>query len=358
VVGLAAAGIATAPGPGDAAPAPRITSLRCVERCAGAREAAVGATVRLIGRGLATSAAVMFPAAGGEVAAAPAGVTKRAVDVSVPEGALSGRPRLLDRAGHAAVAPSLRIVPEQALPPPGSFELGAAVARPRVAFFDARSSVRLRYRFGGYGALDVRVTLERHGQVTRSWIERRRAPFSLHSLSWDGLAEGGAAARRGSYRFRIGPVGGEPRSAARFRFHDHRFPIRGRHSYGDRFGVPRSGGRTHEGQDLWAACGTRLEAARGGSVQFRGYSASLYGHYLVIDGRQTDRDYMYAHLIRRPPVNRGARVHTGEQIGAVGKSGNARGEGCQLHFELWPSGWRRARAQDPLRQLRRWDRWS
>jgi murein DD-endopeptidase MepM/ murein hydrolase activator NlpD len=109
---------------------------------------------------------------------------------------------------------------------------------------------------------------------------------------------------------------------------------------------------------VWAGCGTRLEAARGGTVQFRGYSSALYGHYLVIDGRQTDRDYMYAHLIHPPTVGDGARVRTGEEIGAVGRSGNARGEGCQLHFELWPHGWHEGRPRDPLGELRRWDGWS
>jgi murein DD-endopeptidase MepM/ murein hydrolase activator NlpD len=51
-------------------------------------------------------------------------------------------------------------------------------------------------------------------------------------------------------------------------------------------------------------------------------------------------------------------VRTGERIGAVGRSGNARGEGCQLHFELWPNGWHDGRPADPLADLRRWDGWS
>ncbi|HSJ16930.1 MAG TPA: peptidoglycan DD-metalloendopeptidase family protein, partial [Solirubrobacterales bacterium] len=59
--------------------------------------------------------------------------------------------------------------------------------------------------------------------------------------------------------------------------------------------------------------------------------------------------------IRPPTVKDGARVRTGERIGAVGRSGNARGEGCQLHFELWPDGWRHGRPTNPLRELRRWD---
>jgi murein DD-endopeptidase MepM/ murein hydrolase activator NlpD len=341
-----------------AARPPKVGDVTCVERCAGARQAATGATVRLSGRRLSGTVEVRFPGTGGGVAAVPAATGPRAVEVVVPDGAVTGRPLAVDSAGRESRGPRLEIVPDQALPPRGGFDLTRASTRPRKTFFDSRRGVRLRYRFSGYGPLDLRATLVRRTKVVRSWEERNRAPFARHSLSWNGLTQGGGAGPSGRYRFRLGPAGGGARPAARFRLYDHRFPVRGGHSYGDRFGVPRSGGRTHEGQDLWAGCGTRLEAARGGSVQFRGYSGALYGHYLVIDGRQTDRDYIYAHLLRPPPVKRGGRVRTGERIGAVGRSGNARGEGCQLHFELWPSGWHQGRPRDPLRELRRWDRWS
>jgi Peptidase family M23 len=315
--------------------------------------------VRLTGRRLAGVTEVRFAGPSVEIAVAPGAVAKHAMEAIVPEGAATGRPRVLDAAGRGSTSPrTLRVVPAEALPASGSFELAGASARPRKAFFDAQREVRLRYRFGGYGPVDVRVALISRGRVVRSWEQRDRAPFASHSLAWNGLTEKGAAAREGRYRFRIGAADGDSRRAARLRLHDHLFPVHGAHGYGDRFGVARSGGRTHEGQDVWAGCGTRLEAARGGTVQFRGYSGALYGHYLVIDGRQTDSDYMYAHLIRPPTVRDGARVRTGARIGAVGRSGNARGEGCQLHFELWPSGWHDGRPRDPLSELRRWDGWS
>jgi murein DD-endopeptidase MepM/ murein hydrolase activator NlpD len=330
----------------------------CVERCAGPREAGAGATVRITGRNLAATSEVGFPADAGEVTAVPFGLTGRSLQVVVPEGAVGGRPRVLDPNGRATSAPRVEIVPEARLPAPGSFTLASSRARPRTAFFDARRDARLRYRFSGFGRLDLRVAVVRHGKAVHTWEQRDSAPFATHSIAWNGLTDRGDAAHRGRYRFRVGPAGGEAHRAGRIRFYDHLFPVRGAHSYGDRFGVPRSGGRTHEGQDVWAGCGTRLEAARGGTVQFRGYSSALYGHYLVVDGRQTDRDYMYAHLIHPPTVKDGARVRTGERIGAVGRSGNARGEGCQLHFELWPHGWHDGRPQDPLGELRRWDGWS
>jgi murein DD-endopeptidase MepM/ murein hydrolase activator NlpD len=51
-------------------------------------------------------------------------------------------------------------------------------------------------------------------------------------------------------------------------------------------------------------------------------------------------------------------VRTGDRVGAVGKTGNARSEFCQLHFELWPHGYRNGPPRDPLPSLRRWDEFS
>ena len=49
------------------------------------------------------------------------------------------------------------------------------------------------------------------------------------------------------------------------------------------------------------------------------------------------------HLQEPSPLVKGARVLTGQVIGDVGDSGDARG--CHLHFELWgaPAGTRAAR---------------
>jgi murein DD-endopeptidase MepM/ murein hydrolase activator NlpD len=114
----------------------------------------------------------------------------------------------------------------------------------------------------------------------------------------------------------------------------------------------------HEGQDVFASCGTPVVAARGGRVQARGSDPALYGNWLVIDGRATKADYRYAHFMHPATVHRGERVRTGERIGRIGRTGNARTVGCQLHFELWPGGWRRSHPVDPLPLLRRWDRWG
>jgi murein DD-endopeptidase MepM/ murein hydrolase activator NlpD len=135
--------------------------------------------------------------------------------------------------------------------------------------------------------------------------------------------------------------------------------VRGRHDFGGagaQFGAGRSG-RRHQGHDVFARCGTRMVAARGGKVKAKGYQSAA-GHYLVITGSRSGLDYFYAHLAEASPFDRGDRVLTGQRIGSVGETGNARG--CHLHFELWARpGWYSGGSPfDPLPALREWDSYS
>ncbi|MQA73222.1 MAG: peptidoglycan DD-metalloendopeptidase family protein [Solirubrobacterales bacterium] len=240
------------------------------------------------------------------------------------------------------------------------FELGRAEVEPRRAFFDAGRPIRLRYRFSARRRLDlvIRVVRVADRKTVRRWVEHGLAPGRAHVRRWDGRRGDRGVPADGRYELRVGPRGHRGALAGRFDFHDHRFPVAGPHGYGDRFGDPRSGGRVHEGQDLPSPCGTPLVAARGGRVQARGYSDALYGHWVLIDGTATGRDYFYAHLQAPSPLEDGERVRTGEPVGAVGMTGNARSEFCQLHFELWPHGYRHGAAADPAPDLRAWDAFS
>ncbi len=263
----------------------------------------------------------------------------------------------------AATAATLATIATASAAPDGGgagFELTSSKARPALAFFDGARPVRLRYAFNAERRLDlvIRVIRIRDGEVVRRWLERDLAPGRLHRRRWDGRRGDGGVPADGAYEFRVGPVGHGGVRAGRFEFHDHRFPVAGPHSYGDGFGEPRSGGRVHEGQDLPSPCGTLLLAARGGRVQARGYSDALYGYWVLIDGLATRRDHFYAHLEAPTPLADGERVRTGERVGAVGKTGNARSEFCQLHFELWPHGYRNGSPRDPLAVLRAWDAFS
>lgn len=129
------------------------------------------------------------------------------------------------------------------------------------------------------------------------------------------------------------------------------FPIRGKHSYGT--AINRFGGvRGHQGQDVFASCGTPLVAAMSGTVLIAKFQARA-GNYLVIKaGDGTSQAYM--HMAGPAAVAKGEQVAAGQAIGDVGQTGHA--DGCHLHFELWNGAWQAGgTAVDPLAALKRWD---
>ena len=216
----------------------------------------------------------------------------------------------------------------------------------------------MSYSFKGDGPTDIRVDVidRSNGSVVSTFRQRGREPFAPNVARWDGRTDAGRVAKDGAYRFRIGPVSGgaaETTGESRFSLYGHKFPLRARQSYGDGFGANRG----HQGQDVFARCGSKLVAARGGQVTFKD-SHPAAGNYVVISGRKSRYDYMYAHLRRPASVREGERVRTGEVLGEVGDTGNA--SGCHLHFEVWRGAWQQG--GEPLtavtRLLKRWDRWS
>lgn len=247
-----------------------------------------------------------------------------------------------------------------AAPTGAGFSVRAHDVRPAVAYFDGKRPVRARFAFRAQRRVDVvvKVVHAGSGRPVRRWVKHGLAPGKVHKLRWDGRRGDRGVPGDGTYELRAGPAGHQGARLGRFVFHDHVFPLVGPHSYGDVFGAPRSGGRVHEGQDLPSACGTPLIAARGGRVQATGYSDALYGYYVLIDGLATQRDYFYAHMEAPTPLSEGERVRTGARIGRVGKTGNARSEFCQLHFELWPHGYHDGSPTDPAPALRAWDSFS
>jgi len=128
------------------------------------------------------------------------------------------------------------------------------------------------------------------------------------------------------------------------------FPVAADVSYTDTFGAARSGGRSHEGQDLMARKGTIAVAAVDGTVTYvRHDTSGLSGNMLRI----TDADgwqYVYIHLNNDTPgtddganrydqafvdgIRAGQKVKAGEPVAFVGDSGNAESVGAHLHFEL------------------------
>jgi murein DD-endopeptidase MepM/ murein hydrolase activator NlpD len=356
-----AGGSALAGGGGiDAPEPPDVNDAYCVERCADMRVAAAGSKIELTGRNLGGVETVTFNSDGeGRVKATARRASDRRVTARVPEGAASGRPKVKDAFGGSSTAPErIRIVAAEDIPEDAAFSLARAEAKPRKAYFDGRKNPAVSYTFRGDGPTDVRVDVidRADSSVVASFRQRDRDPFAANVARWDGRTEAGRAAPDGNYRFRIGPVSGgsaETTDDSRFSLYGHKFPVRARHSYGDGFGA----GRNHQGQDVFARCGSKLVAARGGRVTHKA-SHSSAGYYIVISGRKTRFDYMYAHLRRPSPLREGERVRTGEPIGEVGDTGNA--SGCHLHFELWKGTWYGGGSATPkvTRMLRRWDGWS
>ncbi len=340
---------------------PKLKAVICLEHCAGIRTAAVGSVIRLDGKNLEGVDEVRLAGDGGRVLVRPREVDAGSVEAKVPEGAVSGTVKV-KAYGSEAETPRdepLKVVAKDQIPAAGEFQLTSAEATPRKTFYDGVAAPTLTYLFQGGAATDVRIeVIDRDTrEVVRTWVDEGAQPNTRNSARWNGRTDGGGLAANGEYAFRIGNASGGALKAtadSRFGYYKFRFPLTAKHSYGDGFGA----GRGHQGQDVFAKCGATMRAARGGRVQWN-KTHSAAGNYLVIDGKGTQTDFMYAHLKRRSPLQRGDRVRTGQKIGLVGETGNA--SGCHLHFEAWsgPGWYEGGRALSSVSTLlKTWDRWS
>ena len=109
---------------------------------------------------------------------------------------------------------------------------------------------------------------------------------------------------------------------------DIRCPIQGVMRHVNDWGFPRSGGRFHEGNDLFAARGTPVVAVVPGSALQK--VGAIGGNQVKLTG-DDGMTYHYTHLDR---FGTGGRVQAGEVIGYVGTSGNAAGGTPHVHFEV------------------------
>ena len=353
-----------------------LTRLACASGCGAAGAVRPGALLRVRGTSMRRTAEVHFDGAEGEaddVFAAPVKRRKRSVDVRVPLGAATGAVTVLDKDGVLTRPAPAPLTVEQP-PAAGGPSIDVDVQAPK-AFFDAVRPMRMSYVVHDDRPVEVRVELVRvkDQTVIARWNPGVVAPETPQLVQWNGMA-GGRVQKPGRYVFRVSaadeagalrassaqatpdePARAEPDPAS-FRFLRHTFPVLGPHGYGE-FAAKYGGGRGHQGQDVFAACGTPMVAARGGIVKFKQYH-SRAGYYLVIDGERTGTDYAYMHLKGPALVDKGERVRTGQLIGYVGDTGDA--SGCHLHFEMWRKpGWYSGGSPfDPLPDLLAWDRVS
>lgn len=114
------------------------------------------------------------------------------------------------------------------------------------------------------------------------------------------------------------------------------FPVGEPHDYIDSWLAPRSGGRQHQGIDIFATAGTNLFAVERGVITKVGTN-SLGGIKLWLYG-ESGTTYYYAHLLRYAPgIRDGLVVDAGDVVGYVGNTGNAATTPSHLHFEIHPN---------------------
>ena len=114
-------------------------------------------------------------------------------------------------------------------------------------------------------------------------------------------------------------------------------PVAGPVSFTDDWGAPRSGGRTHKGNDLFARHGTPLVAVESGVItRASNADAGLGGITLWLTGNSATR-YYYAHNAINA-VRLGERVQVGQIVAYVGNTGNAATTPPHVHVEIHRGG--------------------
>lgn len=108
-------------------------------------------------------------------------------------------------------------------------------------------------------------------------------------------------------------------------------PVRGA-SYFNDWGFPRSGGRFHEGNDLFTSRGAPVYAPVSGQAERR--TGSLGGNQVNLRGEDGVL-YIHSHL---DSFGKTGAVIAGEVIGYVGTTGNAAGTSPHVHFEMYYKG--------------------
>jgi hypothetical protein len=160
----------------------------------------------------------------------------------------------------------------------------------------------------------------------------------------------------------VGPVPFQPAQAQVSTIRSIVFPVIGSVTYYDDFGNARSGGRTHEGNDLMGKKMLPLVAAVDGTITNVNYPEESWGYSVTIRDKD-DYTYHYLHMNNdtpgtdngqgdgfnayAPEVKEGNKVVKGQLIGYMGDSGNAETTQAHLHFEIRLDG----QAFSPYRSL-------
>lgn len=101
----------------------------------------------------------------------------------------------------------------------------------------------------------------------------------------------------------------------------------------DTWGAARSGGRRHEGIDIFASRHTPIHSTTAGIISKVG-TDPLGGNVVVVLGPAGVSHY-YAHLQSFAEIEPGDWVEAGDVIGYVGDSGNAKGTPPHVHYGIY-----------------------
>ncbi len=101
------------------------------------------------------------------------------------------------------------------------------------------------------------------------------------------------------------------------------------------WGFPRSGGRSHQGTDMFAPRGTPVVAVGNGTVTLKSTGLGGISVYLYTASAM----YYYTHLNGYADgIASGQQVGAGQVVAYVGNTGNAIGASPHLHFQIHPGG--------------------
>ena len=175
-----------------------------------------------------------------------------------------------------------------------------------------------RARDAAYAELARQEELERQRKAREEAERRAREQAAARA----------AASTRASAPTRSAPAAAPARVIASG---DWVCPVQGPRSFSNDWGMPRSGGRRHQGTDMLSPRGTPVVAPVAGSVTHRTVGLGGLSFFLTgVDGNEYFGTHMSGYAAS-------GQVAAGTVIGYVGDTGNARGI-THLHFEVHPGG--------------------
>jgi len=180
------------------------------------------------------------------------------------------------------------------------------------------------------------ASLERRDAADDDWS-------TVTDVAADGAVEHVIADRAGDYRIVLQPelFGVVDYDLAMAIGGSLAMPVQGANTrdIGSGWGAPRDGGsRSHHGVDIFAKRGTPLLAVTDGRVRIG--TSGIGGNHIWLSGGVFgigSARYYYAHLDSFN-VESGDSVRSGDVIGYVGNTGNARTTPPHLHFGIYAAG--------------------